>query len=109
MRFTSFLVLAIVGVAKSVRAAEHPIKGGQPIIIDTDLFSDVDDVGALTIANVFNNCGLADLRGIVINSPSQYGALAASVSKCAHIKTIVEEEFHSQSFGLIGPLYILWK
>jgi len=51
----------------------------QPIIIDTDLFGDVDDVGALTIANVLHNCGLADLRGVIINTPSKYGAPAASV------------------------------
>lgn len=62
-------------------AASSAVKGhGQPIIIDTDLFGDVDDVGALTIANVLHNCGLADLRGIAINTPSQYGAPAASVS-----------------------------
>ncbi|KAJ9640555.1 hypothetical protein H2204_003183 [Knufia peltigerae] len=60
-------------------AASSAVKGhGQPIIIDTDLFGDVDDVGALTIANVLHNCGLADLRGIAINTPSQYGAPAAS-------------------------------
>ncbi|EAQ83107.1 hypothetical protein CHGG_10925 [Chaetomium globosum CBS 148.51] len=51
----------------------------KPIIIDTDLFSDVDDVGSLAIANVLQNYGVADLLGVVINSHSQYGALAASV------------------------------
>lgn len=81
MRFTPFLALAIESAVKLVHAADDAVKGGQPIIIDTDLFSDVDDVGALTIANVLHNCGLADLRGIVINTPSQYGPLAASVSE----------------------------
>src|SRR6266566_9113762 len=52
---------------------------GKPIIIDTDLFSDVDDIGALAVANVLHNCGLADLRGVAINTNSRYGALAASV------------------------------
>ena len=46
---------------------------GQQIVIDTDLFGDVDDAGALTIANVLHNCGLADLKGIVLNTQSQYG------------------------------------
>ncbi|PKK46909.1 hypothetical protein CI102_9727 [Trichoderma harzianum] len=78
MRFILFLALAIEGAIKLVHATEHAKKGGQPIIIDTDLFSDVDDVGALTIANVLHNCGLANLKGIVINTPSQYGPLAAS-------------------------------
>lgn len=51
----------------------------QSIIVDTDIFSDVDDVGALAIANILHNCGVAVLRGVVINTDSQYGALAASV------------------------------
>ena len=50
-----------------------------PVIIDTDIMSDVDDVGALAVANVLHNCGLADLRGIAINTHSLYGALAANV------------------------------
>lgn len=54
---------------------------GQAIIIDTDLYSDVDDVGALAVANVLHNCGLADLRGVVINTHSRYGALAANVQQ----------------------------
>jgi hypothetical protein len=49
-----------------------------PIIIDTDIYSDVDDVGALAIANILHNCGLADLRGVVVNERSKYGALAAN-------------------------------
>ncbi|KAF2168700.1 hypothetical protein M409DRAFT_65135 [Zasmidium cellare ATCC 36951] len=50
----------------------------QPIIIDTDLFGDVDDASALAVANVLHNCGLADLRGVAINTHSKYGAPAAS-------------------------------
>jgi hypothetical protein len=94
MRFILFLALAIEGAIKLVHATEHAKKGGQPIIIDTDLFSDVDDVGALTIANVLHNCGLANLKGIVINTPSQYGPLAASVSKYGHAKANAKEKSH---------------
>ncbi|KAL7907278.1 inosine-uridine preferring nucleoside hydrolase domain-containing protein [Trichoderma velutinum] len=110
MRFTPFLVLAIEGVIKLVQATDHQIKGGQPIIIDTDLFSDVDDVGALTIANVLHNCGLADLKGIVINTPSQYGALAAS-SLCTYFgndvpiaafRPITNDTFFDSYFYLYG-------
>ncbi|KAE8381221.1 inosine-uridine preferring nucleoside hydrolase-domain-containing protein [Aspergillus bertholletiae] len=45
------------------------------LIIDTDLFSDVDDAAALLVA-----CGhpLATPIGVMINYPSIYGALAAS-------------------------------
>ncbi|KAL6874809.1 Inosine/uridine-preferring nucleoside hydrolase domain-containing protein [Trichoderma novae-zelandiae] len=65
-------------LVRSAEAASDSIDRRQPIIIDTDLFSDVDDVGALAIANVLHNCGLADLRGIVLSTPSHYGSLAAS-------------------------------
>ena len=61
-------------------ASGNNTRSGQPIMIDTDIMSDVDDVGALTVANVLHNCGLADLRGIVINTHSEYGSLAANVT-----------------------------
>lgn len=50
----------------------------KPIVIDTDIFSDVDDVGALAVANVLHNCGMADLRAVLINTSSKYGSLAAN-------------------------------
>jgi hypothetical protein len=52
----------------------------KPVIIDTDIFSDVDDIGALAVANTLHKCGIVDLRAVVINTPSEYGVLAASVS-----------------------------
>jgi hypothetical protein len=52
----------------------------KPIIIDTDIFSDVDDVGALAVANALHNCGLVDLQAVITNTESEYGSLAASVS-----------------------------
>lgn len=55
------------------------------IYTDTDIMTDVDDVGALAVANVLNNCGLAELRGVVVNTHSHYGALAASVGISRHI------------------------
>lgn len=79
MRLFEFLILTAESLVGVVEATGDSDDGRQPIIIDTDLFSDVDDVGALAIANVLHNCGLADLRGIVLNTPSRYGALAASV------------------------------
>ncbi|KAH0494798.1 hypothetical protein TgHK011_008387 [Trichoderma gracile] len=78
MRLIASLILTAASLVMLVTAAGDSANGRQPIIIDTDLFSDVDDVGALAIANVLHNCGLADLRGIVLNTPSHYGALAAS-------------------------------
>ena len=74
------LVLRTALLAQTVAASNTTgFNGGQPIIIDTDLFSDCDDAGAIAIANVLHNCGLADLRGIAINTHSHYGALAANV------------------------------
>ena len=52
----------------------------KPIIIDTDIFSDVDDIGAIAVANTLHNCGIVDLQAVIINTPSEYGALAVSVS-----------------------------
>ena len=66
-------------VASLVGASSNSTSRGQAIMIDTDIMSDVDDVGALSVANVLHNCGLADLRGIAINTHSKFGSLAASV------------------------------
>lgn len=76
------IALKIVRVALGILCAGVVLGAsyhGQAVIIDTDLMTDVDDVGALAIANVLHNCGLADLRGVAINTRSRYGALAASV------------------------------
>lgn len=65
MRFgtpSALLLLCSLAVSANTK------RPGQPIIIDTDLFGDVDDVGALTIANILHNCGLADLKGIAIST-----------------------------------------
>ncbi|KAB8263255.1 inosine-uridine preferring nucleoside hydrolase-domain-containing protein, partial [Aspergillus pseudonomiae] len=61
---TPFLPLVVFGSAPVTK-----------LIIDSDLFSDVDDVAALLVA-----CGhpTATLMGVMINYPSIYSALAAS-------------------------------
>ncbi|KAI0882123.1 nucleoside hydrolase [Annulohypoxylon maeteangense] len=72
-------VLALCAFSLSASARNAPCSSvGKPIIIDTDIFSDVDDVGSLTVANALHNYGLADLRGVAINTGSKYGALAVS-------------------------------
>jgi hypothetical protein len=77
MRFLLALTAAIC--ACLVHATSDISTQPQAILIDTDIMSDVDDVGAITVANVLHNCGVADLRGIAINTHSKYGALAANV------------------------------
>lgn len=77
--FTYLLPLSLAYLSQAKTNSENP----QPILIDTDIFGDVDDVGALYVANILYNCGLADLRGVAVNTNSQYGALAVSVSNSA--------------------------
>lgn len=50
-----------------------------PVIIETDIFSDVDDVGALALAHGFADLGRAELLSIGVNTPSRYGYLAVGV------------------------------
>lgn len=68
--FTLALLCFIAGQAWAQRKS---------IIVDTDLFSDVDDVGALAVANVADSCGVADLKGVAVSTKSRYGVLAANV------------------------------
>ncbi|KAL7624640.1 hypothetical protein AAE478_006209 [Parahypoxylon ruwenzoriense] len=75
----SRLIIALWAFPLSTSATSNSNRRAKPIIIDTDIFSDVDDIGSLAVANVLHNCGLADLRGVAINTNSKYGALAASV------------------------------
>lgn len=77
------IALVVPTDARSNLTAHH---GGQSIIIDTDIMSDVDDVGSLAVANVLHNCGLADLRGVMINTHSRYGSLAANASTSASVR-----------------------
>ena len=75
------LVTLLVALAALANAQKR-------LIIDTDIFSAVDDVGALTIANVFHNAGDVEILGVMVNTPSKWGPLAVSVrhlSKHFHI------------------------
>lgn len=47
------------------------------LIVETDIFSDVDDVGALAIAHALADEGLCEILAIGVNTPSIYGARAA--------------------------------
>lgn len=52
---------------------EQPVR----LIIDTDISGDVDDVGALAIANALVDKGEASLLAVMVNTPSRWGAPAA--------------------------------
>lgn len=95
------LPLALV-VATEAGSNSTSGNGGQAVIVDTDLMSDVDDVGSLAVVNVLHNCGLADLRGVVINTHSRYGALAANVRGLGTMK-----QCYLQWLTAADPLHIL--
>ncbi|KAK3990131.1 inosine-uridine preferring nucleoside hydrolase-domain-containing protein [Cladorrhinum sp. PSN332] len=78
------------------------------LIIDTDLFSDVDDIGALLLAATSPS---VDLLAVNLNYPSSYSALAAS-SVLAHfghptipigiIRPLTNETFFDSWFYELG-------
>lgn len=47
------------------------------LIVETDIFSDVDDVGALAIAHALSDDDLCELLAVGVNTPSVYGVPAA--------------------------------
>ena len=63
----SALLLIILLAVRSQHAA--PV----PLIIDTDLGFDVDDVGAVAVGNHLHDIGAANLLGVVHNTGFYYG------------------------------------
>ena len=80
--------LALVTLSIATASSLSSNIGAKPIIIDTDIFSDVDDIGALAVANTLHNCGIVDLQAVVINTESEYGSLAASVGHAGFPRTL---------------------
>jgi len=70
-----WLVLAFLLIAPGspVQAEEEPI----PIILDTDMESDVDDVGALAMLHAFADRGEAEALGVVVSAKNPYATLTA--------------------------------
>ncbi len=50
-----------------------------PVIVETDIFSDVDDVGALALVHAFADRGRAELLSVGVNTRSRYGHQAVRV------------------------------
>jgi inosine-uridine nucleoside N-ribohydrolase len=65
------MCLATCSVSAAARASG--------LIIDTDIFGDVDDVGAIAIANAMADNGETDLLAIVVNTHSRWSAPCAGV------------------------------
>lgn len=66
----AFLLIALGSLAQ---AEEEPI----PIILDTDMESDVDDVGALAMLHAFADRGEAEALGVVMSAKNPYATLTA--------------------------------
>jgi hypothetical protein len=53
-------------------AASSPV----PLIVDTDISTDADDAGAVAIANALQDNGQVNLLGVMVDTPSRWGAPA---------------------------------
>ncbi|MFC0436501.1 nucleoside hydrolase [Kutzneria buriramensis] len=73
---TALATAVVAGMLASPAGAEAETT--PRLIIDTDIFADVDDVGALAIANAAHQAGDVRLLAVVVNTPSRWGAPAAS-------------------------------
>jgi len=82
-----FTLLAALAALASAR---------KKLIIDTDIFSAVDDVGALAIANVFHNAGDAEIVGVMVNTPSKWGPLAVNVDLLSKHLPVLEPKSYSR-------------
>ena len=84
------LVVAILGAAwaspasaRSGAAAGAKATAAVPLIVDTDLFSDADDVGALATAFALQLKGEAKVIAIGLNTRTSRPAVATNSWKCA--------------------------
>ena len=70
MAIFSYLLLLLVSVAFA-----EPVQ----LIIDTDLGFDVDDAGAVAVANHLQDIGACEILGIVHNTGFYYGICGVDV------------------------------
>src|SRR5690606_28241360 len=68
MKINRWLILAIIFYTTLVSRAQSPIK----VILDTDIDSDVDDVGALAMLHTLADHQVVDLLGIIVTSDDQH-------------------------------------
>ena len=59
-------------------AAENPVLQGQKVILDADLDSDVDDVGAMAMLLNLHKAGTIDLIGVIVTSDDPFAPVCAS-------------------------------
>ncbi|MQA81377.1 MAG: nucleoside hydrolase [Streptosporangiales bacterium] len=91
MRLRRLLSLTVAAGAAAALALVSPVvtaagaesgAAGEPrpkparLIIDTDIFSDVDDAGALAVAHALADAGQVKLLAVMVDTPSRWGAPA---------------------------------
>jgi len=67
-------VMLAMSVPAGAAAAPAPLVSATPVIIDTDLYSNTDDVGALALAFSLQNAGEANVLAITLNRPNNNNA-----------------------------------
>lgn len=72
--FTILLSVCSINTAAPVTKNSLPVK----VIIDTDLDSDVDDVGALAMLYNLHNAGKIELLGVIVTSNDPYAPVCAA-------------------------------
>src|SRR5690606_37078783 len=68
MRIKRWLIVVIIFYTPLVSLAQSPIK----VILDTDIDSDVDDVGALAMLHTLADHQVVDLLGVVVTSDDRH-------------------------------------
>lgn len=61
---TILAFLLLIPFNKNIESEKHPVK----VILDTDMGSDCDDVGALAMLNQYKNQGKAEILGVIYSS-----------------------------------------
>jgi hypothetical protein len=73
----TLVVLSLHGIAAtSAQAAPRARHAPVHLILDTDISTDVDDVGALALANASQDNGKVDLLAVMVDTASKWGAPA---------------------------------
>ena len=77
-RWTIFLILMLFTCFNESKGATNLVYSPPKIIIDTDLDSDVDDVGALAMLLNLHKAGDIDLIGVIVTSDDPYAPICAA-------------------------------
>jgi len=76
--FAAFLLAATASVNPS-GGTRAETKEALPLLVDTDICADVDDIGALAMVNSMHSRGEARLLGVMVNTRGDAGAAAVDV------------------------------